>query len=189
MKIENYKFEGDILNIQTYPEPVLLKVAEPITEFNAELELLVKNMLFTMYHAPGIGLAAPQIGKSIRLFVLDVDYDRDEILEGEEVVGHDYSNFSPMVFINPEIVGTSGETIYKEGCLSVPGVYEEVNRFKEINVSYQDMKGNKHSIDADELLSICIQHENDHLNGIVFLERLSQLKKKFLKKQFLKDKN
>lgn len=186
--LENYKLEGELLQIQTYPAPVLKKVALPVTEFNEELELLCKNMLFTMYKAPGIGLAAPQVGQSIRLFVMDIEYDREEITKADDSVEYKLSNFNPMIFINPVIKNTQGETLYEEGCLSVPGIYEEVKRFETITVDYQDIRGNHHSIDADELLSICIQHENDHLEGIVFLERLSMLKQNLLKKKFLKQK-
>jgi peptide deformylase len=98
------------------------------------------------------------------------------------------SNFSPMVLINPIISGTSGTMTYEEGCLSVPGVYEEVKRFKSIHVKYQNIKGEFLELEADDLLSICIQHENDHLDGIIFIERLSNLKKNFYKKKILKDK-
>lgn len=188
MNIESYKLEGELLPILTYPNPVLSQMAVEVTQFNSDLELLVKNMLFTMYHAPGIGLAAPQIGQSIRLFVLDVDYDREVITnaEGREEVR--LSGFNPKVFINPVITGTSGSTTFEEGCLSVPGVYEEVKRFQSIHVKYQDLKGNFHELEADDLFSICLQHENDHLDGIVFIERLSNLKKNFYKKKMIKEK-
>lgn len=186
--LDNYKLEGELLQIFTYPAPVLKKVAEPVTEFNDELRTLCKDMLFTMYHAPGIGLAAPQVGKSIRLFVMDIDYDREEVTRADGTVDHVLSNFNPLIFINPVISNTHGEVLYEEGCLSVPGIYEEVKRFESITVDYQDMYGEKQSINAEELLSICIQHENDHLEGIVFLERLSMLKQNLLKKKFLKKK-
>lgn len=188
MTIENYKLEGERLPIVTYPDPVLSTKALDVTEFTPDLKDLVKNMLFTMYHAPGIGLAAPQIGLSKRIFVLDVDYDRETITNasGKEEVR--LSDFRPMVFINPVITGTSGTTTYEEGCLSVPGVYEEVKRFESIHVKYQDVDGKHHEIEAHDLLSICIQHENDHLDGIVFIERLSNLKKNFYKKKMQKEK-
>lgn len=188
MNIENYKLAGDKLPIVTYPEPVLSKVARPVTQFDSKLEQLVKDMLFTMYHAPGIGLAAPQVGKSLRLFVLDVDYDREVITNAEGRDEVRMSGFNPMVFINPVITGTSGTTTYEEGCLSVPGVYEEVKRHKTIHVKFQDLKGQFHEIEADDMLAICIQHENDHLDGIVFIERLSNLKKNFYKKKMIKEK-
>lgn len=183
-----YKLEGIKLPIVTYPDPVLSQKAQVVTEFTPDLEDLVKNMLFTMYHAPGIGLAAPQVGKSIRLFVLDVDYDREEITNSSGKEEHRLSNFNPLILINPVITGTSGTTIYEEGCLSVPGVYEDVKRHKTVHVKYQNIKGDYQEMDADDLLAICIQHENDHLDGVVFIERLSNLKKNFYKKKMTKEK-
>lgn len=186
--LENYKLEGEELEIFTYPAPVLKKVAEPVTEFNDELKLLVKNMLFTMYHAPGIGLAAPQVGVSKRFFVMDIDFEREEVANAEGNEEIRLGNFNPRVFINPKIVEPEGEILHEEGCLSVPGIYEEVKRAEHIKVEYQDMDGNHHVLEADELLSICIQHENDHLDGIVFLERLSMLKRNLLTKKYMKRK-
>jgi len=139
-----------------------------------------------MYKAPGIGLAAPQIGLSKRIFVLDVDYTREETSEdsGEYIL----ADFNPQIFINPKIIDKEGEIIYQEGCLSLPDIYEDVKRFETIHVEYQDTKGQSHKIEAHELLSICIQHENDHLDGIVFIDRLSNLKKTFFKKKLIKAK-
>ena len=188
MKTEKYKLEGDRLEIFTYPEPVLSQVAKPVTDFGPNLKKLVKDMLFTMYHAPGIGLAAPQIGESIRLFVLDVDYEREMVTTSSGKEEARLSDFNPMIFINPVITGTSGTTTFEEGCLSLPGVYEEVKRYSSIHVKYQDLNGEFHEIEADDMLSICIQHENDHLEGIVFIERLSNLKKNFYKKKLMKEK-
>ncbi len=188
MKVENYRLEGKKLPIFTYPDQVLSAMAAPVTEFNTDLEKLVKDMLFTMYHAPGIGLAAPQVGVSQRIFVLDVDYDREVVTNSEGLDEVRMSNFNPMILINPIISGTSGATTFEEGCLSVPGVYEEVKRYKSIHVKYRDLKGAELELNADDLLSICIQHENDHLDGIVFIERLSNLKKNFYKKKMQKEK-
>ncbi len=187
MNLEKYKLEGTKIPIVTYPDPVLALKAKPVTVFDKKLEELVKNMLFTMYHAPGIGLAAPQVGESIRLFVMDVDYDRETVTtaKGEETR---LSNFQPMVFINPVITGSEGTIVYEEGCLSLPGIYEEVKRHQNIRVNYQNLKGEMQEMDADDLLSICIQHENDHLEGVVFIERLSNLKKTFYKKKLMKEK-
>ena len=184
--IENYELNGEMLDIVIYPDPVLTKVADEVTEFNDELKVLCKNMLFTMYHAPGIGLAAPQVGLSKRLFVVDVDYSREEIEEDSDE--YSLSEFNPQVFINPIIKDKKGEIKYQEGCLSLPGIFEDVKRFEEIVVEYQDTSGNKHEIIANDLLSICIQHENDHLDGVVFIERLSSLKKSFFKKKLIKAK-
>jgi peptide deformylase len=184
--LKDYKLEGRLLQIHTFPDPVLQKIAEDVTVFDQELKTLCQNMLYTMYQAPGIGLAAPQIGLSKRLFVIDVGYDRTETHEdsGEYIL----SNFEPRIFINPIIKDKVGDTTYQEGCLSLPGLYEEVKRFESIVVDYQDTDGNKHTIEANELLSICIQHENDHLDGLVFLDRLSNLKKNFLKQKLIKQK-
>ena len=139
-----------------------------------------------MYHAPGIGLAAPQIGVSKRIFVIDTDYSREETEEdsGEYELG----NFNPRIFINPIIKDTNGEIKYQEGCLSLPGIYEDIKRYETITVEYHDVHGNKQELNADELLSICIQHENDHLDGIVMIDRMSTLKKNFFRKKLIKAK-
>lgn len=184
--LEDYKLDGKNLTIRTYPDPVLTTVAKEVTEFDQDLKQLCLDMLFTMYNAPGIGLAAPQIGISKRIFVLDVDFTREETEEGSE----DYvlGNFKPQIFINPVIRDKEGEITYQEGCLSLPDIYEDVKRFEHIVVDFQDTNGEKHTIEANELLSICIQHENDHLDGIVFIDRLSTLKKGFFKKKLIKAK-
>lgn len=184
--LENYQLNGNLLNIHTYPDPVLTTVAKPVTDFNEGLKKLCIDMLYTMYHAPGIGLAAPQIGKSIRVFVIDVDYDREETSEGSGE--YTLSNFNPRIFINPVFKSKDGKTTYQEGCLSLPGIYEDVIRAEKVVLEYQDTDGNPHTLEADDLLSICIQHENDHLDGIVFIERLSSLKKNFFKKKLEKKK-
>jgi peptide deformylase len=184
--LENYKLEGEILEIYKYPAPVLKKVAKPITEFNEQLRLLVKNMLFTMYHAPGIGLAAPQVGESIRLFVLDIWYDREKVTLHDGTEEYRLSEFQPMVFINPVFKNKVGEMMYEEGCLSVPGIYEDVKRAEQVTLEYQDIDGNHHTLEADELLAVCLQHENDHLDGVVFVERLSLLKRQLILKKIAK---
>jgi peptide deformylase len=184
--LENYELAGTKLPISVYPAPVLKKVAPPVTEFNDELRSLVKDMLFTMYHAPGIGLAAPQVGISLRFFVLDIWFEREKITLPDGSTEHRFFDFRPMVICNPVFKNMSGEIIHEEGCLSVPGVYEDVKRSELVTIEYQDMFGNHHSLEADELLSVCLQHENDHLDGIVFIERLSFLKKQLIEKKFLK---
>lgn len=170
--------EGQKLEVLTYPDPILKKVAEPVTVFDEALAQLCQNMLHTMYGVPGIGLAAPQVGVSQRVFVMDVDHQREG--DGQ------YSNLTPRVFINPVISHKYGETTYREGCLSIPGVYEEVHRAESVTVKYQCLKGEEHTLEADALLAICLQHENDHLDGIVFLDRLSLLKRDILMKKFFK---
>jgi len=184
--LNDYKLEGRELKIFTYPAPVLKKKAVTVEKFDDELRELCKDMLYTMYKAPGIGLAAPQVGHSIRLFVMDIDYEREEIIKADESKEYAYSEFNPLILINPKIENKEGEILYEEGCLSVPGIYEEVKRAETIKVTYQDLNGQTHELEADGLLSICIQHENDHLDGYVFLERLSSLKRNFLTKKYLK---
>lgn len=186
--LENYDLNGSELEIITYPDPVLVAIASSVAqeEFNQELKDLCLNMLYTMYHAPGIGLAAPQIGLSKRIFVIDTDFDREEDEDDEDSVN--LSNFNPRIFINPEFISKEGETTYQEGCLSLPGIYEDVKRFETIVLKYQDTDGNSHELEATGLLAICIQHEYDHLEGIVFIDRLSNLKKTFFKKKLAKAK-
>lgn len=186
--LENYKCEGEKLKIYQYPAPVLSKVAAPVETFDDELRLLCKDMLYTMYNAPGIGLAAPQIGKSIRLFVMDVDFTPEQVANSDGSESTILTNFNPRIFINPIIKNSQGEIIYEEGCLSLPGLYEKIKRFETITIEYQNMYGEKCSLDADDILAICIQHENDHLDGKVFIDRLSLIKKNLLKKKFLKTK-
>lgn len=184
--LENYELVGTKLPIFTYPAPILKKVAAPVTEFNDELRALIKDMLFTMYHAPGIGLAAPQVGVSKRLFVMDIGFEREKVTLPDGSTEFRYFDFQPMAIINPVFKNKTGEIIHEEGCLSVPGVYEDVKRAEFVTVDFQDMFGNHQTIEADELLSVCLQHENDHLDGIVFIERLSFLKKQLIEKKFLK---
>lgn len=184
--LDNYKLEGKSLEIFKYPAPVLKKIAKPVTEFNQELKELARDMLYTMYHAPGIGLAAPQVGVSLRMFVIDIWYEREKVTLHDGTEEYRLSDFQPMVIINPVFKKKEGEFLYEEGCLSVPGIYEEVKRAELVTLEYQDLEGNFHTLEADELLSVCLQHENDHLDGIVFVERLSMLKKQFILKKFAK---
>lgn len=184
----NYSPNGEELKIFTYPSPVLKIIAEPVSEFGEDLKKLCLNMLYTMYQAPGIGLAAPQVGVSERLFVMDIDYKREKITRADGTLDYELSDFNPLIFINPVIENKQGEILYQEGCLSVPNIYEEVKRAQSITVKFQDWDGNPHELNADELLSVCIQHENDHLDGIVFLERLSLLKRNLLTKKYMKKK-
>jgi len=184
----NYKFEGKKLEVITFPDPILSKKALPVENFDGELLELCKNMLYTMYKAPGIGLAAPQIGISHRFFVLDVDYDREKVTTSDGTEDYSYTDFNPLIVINPVFKEMSGESIREEGCLSVPGVYEEVKRSSDVLIEYQDLKGEKHELRADGLLAICLQHEFDHLEGKIFLERLSLLKRNFFKKKLIKAK-
>jgi peptide deformylase len=184
--LENYNLSGEELKIFKYPNPILNQVAQEVTVFDEHVITLVKNMLYTMYMAPGIGLAAPQVGKSLRIFVMDVDYEREKITLPDGQEDYTLKNFNPKVFINPVFSNQKGEVLYEEGCLSLPGIFEKVKRWEQVNVTYQDLTGETKQLEAQGLLSICLQHENDHLDGIVFIERLSLLKKKLLSKKFLK---
>ena len=182
-------YPGKNLKIFTYPAPVLKIIGQPVKDFNDELKNFVIDMVHTMYSAPGIGLAAPQVGKSLRLFVSDTEFEREEIGEDEngEAIFKNI-NLSPKVYINPKITKKSGEILYEEGCLSVPGIYEEVKRFEKITMEFQDLTGGKLTIEAEGLEAVCLQHELDHLNGVVFIEKLSPMKKMLITKKFLKKK-
>jgi peptide deformylase len=180
--------EGHQLKILTYPHPLLSKVAQPVEIFDQNLKNLCQNMLRTMYQSPGIGLAAPQVGESLRIFVVDVEYEREKITSAKGEESYHYSQMRPLIFINPVIREREGSAIYQEGCLSLPGILEEVCRSQKITVDFFDLEGRPQTLEANELLAICIQHENDHLDGIVLLDRLGQLKKNLLKKKLLKQK-
>ena len=160
-----------LLPILCYPDPKLHTVAKPVPAVDARIKKLVVDMLQTMYDAKGIGLAATQIDVHERLIVLDVSEERDQ----------------PLVLINPQLVWTSVEShLNEEGCLSVPGVYDGVERFDAITVSALDGAGKSLVIEAEDLLAVCIQHEMDHLMGKVFVEYLSPLKRNRIKKKMLK---
>ena len=168
------------LRVYTYPAPVLKIIAKPITEFDQNLKNFAEQMIQTMYRSFGIGLAAPQVGESIRMFVSDIEFDIDK--EMDNLI----TNAKPKVFINPKIIEHSGEIIYEEGCLSFPGIYEKVKRYEKITLEYQSISGEFEQLHAEGIESVCLQHELDHLNGIVFIEKLSPLKQTYLKKKFLK---
>ena len=160
-----------LLPILCFPDPKLHTVAKPVVTFDARMQALIEDMLETMYEAKGIGLAATQVDAHERLIVIDVSEERDE----------------PMVLINPQILSTSVEThLNEEGCLSVPGIYDGVTRFDTVTVSALDRDGKSFVIEAEGLLSVCIQHEMDHLLGKVFVEYLSPLKRNRIKKKMLK---
>lgn len=161
-----------ILQILEFPDVRLRKIATPITNFDEKLDSLISDMLETMYAAKGIGLAATQINVHKRLLVLDVSENHD----------------SPQVFINPEIEVIDQElSEYDEGCLSVPGFYETVSRPCEVRVKAQDSKGTLFELEADGLLATCIQHENDHLKGKLFVDYLSILKRHRIRDKLEKD--
>jgi peptide deformylase len=160
-----------LLPILCFPDPKLHTVAKPVAAVDARIKTLISDMLETMYDAEGIGLAATQVNVHERLVVIDVSEKRNE----------------PLVFINPEIVWASPEKkLNEEGCLSVPGIYDGVARSLAIKVQALDAEGQPFTLEADELLSVCIQHELDHLLGKVFVEYLSPLKRNRIKTKMLK---
>lgn len=160
-----------ILSILCYPDPRLHKVAQPVAQVDERIQTLVKDMLETMYDAQGIGLAATQIDVHERVVVIDVSEERNE----------------PLVLINPEITWASEEKqLGEEGCLSVPGIYDGVERSTSVNVKALDENGKSREIAAEGLLAICMQHEMDHLLGKVFVEYLSPLKRNRIKTKLVK---
>lgn len=172
-----------ILNIVTFPHPVLRERTKEIDTFDAELEKLVADMFETMYDAPGVGLAANQVGVSKRVAVIDVDYS----IEGENDDLRRPVNQNPRILINPVIIKKGREFLFKEGCLSVPGFSEEVKRLEQLTVTYQDLKGETHTLDAEGLLAVAIQHEIDHLDGKLFIDRLSLTKRNLIKGKIKKE--
>ena len=161
-----------LLNILRYPDLRLHKIAKPVTLFDGRLQRLVADMAETMYDAPGVGLAASQVDVHQQLVIIDISDTHSEL----------------RVFINPEIVWASAEKqIYDEGCLSVPGVYDGVERHSQVKVRALNVSGKAFEIEADGLLAVCIQHEMDHLKGKVFVEYLSPLKRNRIKARMLKE--
>ena len=159
-----------IRDILVFPHPNLRKKAAPVDVFDDELRTLVSDMFETMYDAPGIGLAATQIDVHQRVIVIDVSEDKSE----------------PMVFINPELLEEEGKNVHEEGCLSVPGFYESVERPEKIRVKAFDEHGKEYELEAEGLLATCVQHEIDHLNGKVFVDYVSALKRDRIRKKLEK---
>ena len=158
------------LPILEYPDPRLRMRAQRVTKVDAEIRRLIADMLETMYGAPGIGLAATQVDVHKRLLVIDVSDERNQ----------------PYCLINPEIVAAEGRASGEEGCLSVPGTYEYVERAQKIRVRALDTDGEPFELEAEDLLAVCIQHEIDHLDGKLFVDYLSEMKRQRLKKKLLK---
>ncbi len=162
--------------IITLPDPRLRNMCEPVQEVDAAVRALMTDMLETMYDAPGIGLAAAQIAIPKRVIVIDVAKRKD-----------DQASADPMVFANPEILWASEETSsYEEGCLSIPEYYEEVIRPARVRVGYLDRDNKHQEMDADGILATCLQHEIDHLNGVLFIDHISKLKRDRVIKKFAK---
>ena len=159
-----------LLNILHYPDPRLRTKAQPVKEVDEAIRRQIRDMFETMYAAPGIGLAATQVDFHQRLIVIDISEDKS----------------SPLTLINPEILSQEGEQQYDEGCLSVPGFYEPVDRAARIRVRALDKDGNQFEMDADGLLAVCIQHEMDHLEGKLFVDYLTELKRQRIRKKLVK---
>lgn len=158
------------LTILQFPDPRLRNIAKPVDEVTDSIRQLADDMVETMYAARGIGLAATQVNRNLRMLVLDLSEERDQ----------------PRVLINPEITSREGSQVCEEGCLSVPGEYAEVERAEKIRVRALDRDGQKHEFDAEGLLAVCIQHEIDHLDGKVFVDYLSPLKRRMIEKRLKK---
>lgn len=177
-----------IMKILTFPDPKLREISQPVKSFGPEIKELVENMLETMYDANGIGLAAPQVGELLRIVVIDTRakdeegrrYKYDEMTEMENAIPQ------PLVLINPEIVKGEGKTTFDEGCLSIPGYYETVERFNYIEMKAFDVSGQERIYKTDGLLAICMQHELDHLEGTLFVDHLSFIKGNKIKNQIKK---
>lgn len=159
-----------LLEILHYPDKRLRTVAKPVEQFDKAIETLVEDMLETMYDAPGIGLAATQINVHQQIIVIDISPENDQ----------------PLCLINPEIVASEGSEISDEGCLSVPDIYESVERAATVSVKAKNQFGNSFTLSADELLAVCVQHEMDHLKGKLFVDYLSSLKLQRVKKRLMK---
>ncbi len=160
-----------IRTILEFPDPRLRTRAQPVTRFDAELHRIVDDMLETMYAAPGIGLAATQVDVHRRLVVIDISADRND----------------PLVLINPEILSREGEIATEEGCLSVPGYFDEVKRASKIRVRAYDRDGNVFERDCEDILAVCVQHEMDHIDGKLFVDYLSNLKRERVRKKLEKE--
>ncbi len=160
-------------NIITVSDPLLKSISKPVDKINDEIKILINDMFETMYNAPGVGLAAVQIGIPLRVVVIDISKEDER---------------KPHFFINPNIVWLSDKTsIYEEGCLSIPNQFAEIERPESCRVEYLDLNNKKKEIEASGLLSTCIQHEIDHLNGVLFIDYLSKLKKNMIIKKVTKN--
>jgi peptide deformylase len=158
-----------VREILIWPDPLLKKKASPVAAVDESIRTLVKDMFETMYAADGVGLAAPQVGILHRVIVLDTTPRQPES--------------RPIAMINPEIVKMEGETVYQEGCLSIPGEAEDVDRAAKVWVRFLDVDGKEQTLECDGLLSIAVQHETDHLDGTLFVDHISTLKRELIKKR------
>ena len=168
-----------VLKLYEYPEAVLKKKAQKVEKVDTDVQKLLDDMLETMYASAGIGLAAPQIGVSKRIVVIDVEQEDDD---------NGIKSGNPLCLVNPEIIWRSDEKVCgEEGCLSVPKQRAEVERHAQVRVRYLDYNGNEQEILGDGLLSVCLQHELDHLDGILYIDRISRLKRQMIIKKLQKE--
>jgi len=169
------------LKIYTFPNPVLRRKAQWVDSVDSSLWKLADAMLETMYAAPGVGLAANQVGVLKRIFVIDVEFEIEEL--NTEVESKIVKNKKPVVIINPKIIYREGTQLYSEGCLSIPGFFAEVKRAEKLKLQYWDLDGKTQELHAEGLFAVAIQHELDHLEGRLFIDYLSPLKKEMIKKK------
>lgn len=175
-----------ILEILKYPDPRLRQKCQPVESVTPELQQFAKDMLETMYSFKGIGLAAAQVNRQIRLVVIDVRPTKDGRYDIEQMTGLEQKVPMPLVLFNPEVIEKEGKTTYDEGCLSVPSFYETVERAEHIKVKALGLDGQPMEFETDGLLAICIQHEIDHLDGKLFIDRLSPIKSNRIKSKIKK---
>lgn len=187
-RLQNQGETMALLPILTYPDSRLREVSTSVEVFDSGLEGFVSDMLETMKNANGIGLAAPQVGVLKRILVIDIvrPQSPEDEAEAEDLTPLEKKIQFPLILINPVVKKGEGKTTYEEGCLSVPGYYEEVQRFNLVDVEAQNLRGEKFSFTTDGLLSICIQHEMDHLEGKLFIDRLSFVKSNKIKNRIKK---
>ena len=167
-----------LLEVLTYPDPRLATKSRPIDAVDDEVRQLIDDMFETMYHAEGVGLAAPQIGETVRLIVLDCEQKNDE--QGAPL------SRNPIAIVNPTITEREGKIVWEEGCLSVPDYVDEVERAAKVVCEGLDRDGRPLRIEGEGLLAVCLQHEIDHLDGVLFVDRLSRLKQSMVKKKLEK---
>lgn len=161
--------KAKILDIRMYGDKILREKSKPVEEITPEIREFVNDLIHTMYEKDGVGLAANQVGVALRIFVCDPEWSKTE-------------KKNPLILINPEFTNMEGETTYEEGCLSLPGIYEKVKRFENVTIKAMDLNGHLQTYHAEDLFAIVLQHEFDHLDGIMFVDKIPQLRKLIIKK-------
>lgn len=184
MEVTDFEFGWDLLPVVKFPHPILSEKTKAVTEYGPDLRELVHRMLATMYHEPGCGLSANQVGVGRSVFVTDTDYRSDVGDDGERR----FSGLKPRVFINPRFKSKSGSQLCEEGCLSFPGISVEVERAKDVVVEFEGLNGETLELAAEDFFADCLQHESDHLAGVTFLDYLSPMKRQLAMKKYLKKK-